>query len=307
MLTHYPHVSLTIYVQDGWRGLLEYLLAPGPRLIYKNLSEAPWALKKPYIEFDQNRLTSLNLHLTDHAFLILMDMLPPTQADKAYERAKMVPLLQNRTPFHALYQDKAKPYICFTTDYTAPSRQWPACHINALARRCREAGLTPVLLGTTKPIPTGIQDDPVNPRANDGVDASLFIDLRDKTTLLEALGVIQRARAVVGIDNGLLHLAHCTDVPVVMGFTTLKPEHRMPVREMFKSNGEKVLPGCHDLGRAAALTETLTAQVPCGGCQSRGFAINHDWRTCIFDDYACTLTLTAERFWTRLKKLGVVE
>jgi len=72
-----------------------------------------------------------------------------------------------------------------------------------------------------------------------------------------------------------------------MGFTTLLPEHRLPVRE-------------------AGLTEVLEAQVPCNGCQSRGFAINHDWRKCIFDDYACTLTLTAERFFEKLKILGVV-
>lgn len=291
----YEHVSATIYVQDGFRDVVEYILPPTPRRSYKKLSEAPWTLKKPIVEFDMERLTTLNLHLTDHAFLILMDMLPPTKADKAYPRACITP---HYVWDNYLIQNPERKYIVFTTDYTAEARQWPACHVNELARRCGEAGVTPVLLGTSEPIPTGVEGDPVRPQANSGIQSGRFLDLRGKTTLVEALGIIQRAKCVVGIDNGLLHLAHCTDTPAVMGFTTLKPEHRVPVR-MHNQRIDRD-------GRVAQLTKTLEAQVPCAGCQSRGFAVNHDWRTCLFDDYACTLTLTADRYWEKLKELNAV-
>jgi hypothetical protein len=72
-----------------------------------------------------------------------------------------------------------------------------------------------------------------------------------------------------------------------MALTSLIPEHRVPYRKE---------------GR----TEVIVPTLPCGGCQSKGFAVNMDWRRCIFDDYACTLELTANRFFERLEKLGAV-
>ncbi len=292
---HYEHVSATIYVLDGFYDLVRYLLPPTPRREYKKLSEAPWGLKKPIVEFDPDRITSLHLHLTDQAFLMLMDMLPPTQADKAYVRAEKVKFRNNK------FRKVESGTVVFTTDFTAATRAWPAVHINTLGRMVREAGLTPVLLGSTEPIPTGATDDFITARTDKGINTEIFLDLRGKTTLIEALAVIQRSRAVVGVDNGLLHLAHCTDVPVVMGFTSLTPEHRVPVREAYGPYA--MLP---DVVRGAELTKVLTALVPCAGCQSRGFAVNMDWRNCVFDDYLCLMTLTASRFWDKLKELKVV-
>ncbi len=281
-----PHVYSTVYIQDAWLDLVKYLLPETERRTYRKLSEAHFHMKQPYVNFDMERLTTLQLHLTDHAFLILMDQLPPSAAHRSYWEA----------PFYIgaglNYRLKdaglaAKPYIVVTTDYTAPSRQWPAAHINTLAKTVSEAGLTPVLLGSIDPLYVGVVDDPVKPISANGLKKELYYDLRGLTSLKEALGIIQRAKAVVGIDNGLIHLAHYTTTPVVVGYTTLSPQHRLPVRE-------------------AGVTKVIEAEVPCKGCQSRGFAINNDWRTCIFDDYACTLTLTAERFALALRELGVL-
>lgn len=316
MHDNFPHVSATVYVQDGWLDIVRYLLPETPRRCYKALSEAPYYMPKPFVEFNQERVTSLFMHLTDQAFVMLMDMLPPSCEAAAYAKALLVSMdVISKTAHDLLYATLIYPkIIVFTTDYTARARQWPAVHINALAVKCREAGLTPVLLGTIESIPSGVKDDPIQPRQADGLKANLFIDLRNKTTLIEALGVMQRAKAVVGVDNGLLHLAHCTDVPVVMGFTTLKSEHRVPVRAFnwdhhWRQDGYTI----EAAAREAGLTETIESLVPCAGCQSRGWHIQKDaagkpvdWRKCVFDDYACTLTLTADRFWDKLKELGVV-
>jgi len=56
------------------------------------------------------------------------------------------------------------------------------------------------------------------------------VDLIDQTTLLEALAIMQDARMVIGLDNGLLHLAALTDVPIVGGYTTVDPFYRVPQR-----------------------------------------------------------------------------
>ncbi len=315
MFNHYPQISLTIWTQDYSLELMEYLMPGNNHFTWRRYSEAPRALKRPIIEFDDTRLTTLQAHLTRHAFGILMDNLDPSREDLAYPRADLVSMdVISKATHDFLYFGK-NPFIVFTTDYTAPARAWPAVHINRLARLVREAGLTPVLLGKTEAMKTGElradgTSDDILPRPSDGLKTELFVDLRNKTSLIEALGVMQRAKAVLGLDNGLLHLAHCTDTPVVIGFSTLLPEHRVPVREIY---GEYAM--FPTVERGAQLTETIEAQVPCAGCQSRGFGITHDemgnnidWRKCPMKEsrYACLLTLTADRFWEKLLKLGVV-
>lgn len=299
MLETYSHVSATIWVQDYFIDLAEYLLPQSPRLTWRKLSEAPWTMAKPIVEFDMDRITTLHSHLTRHAFAMLLEDLNPSQEMLAYPKANFVSHFDSYRKEFAEVVIKGNAVV-FTTDYTALARQWPAVHINTLAKKVREAGLTPVLLGTTNTLTTGVPGDDIQAKENTGIKGTLFVDLRNKTTLVEALAVMQRAKAVVGVDNGLLHLAHCTNTPVVMGFTTLSPEHRVPVRFPYSLLSDKA--------RGAQLTKALEAQVPCKGCQSRGFAINTDWRECVMPEsrYACTLTLTADRYMHALKELDVI-
>ena len=301
MLEASPHTSTTVYWQDYFVELARYLLPEHERLKHGAIGDAKWNMARPIIEFDMERLTTLQLHLTDHAFLILMDQMPPDDESRFYPAAPVVV----RAGLNYMMKDAGlatAPYIVFTIGYTSNTRRWPAAHINTLAKRVRQHGLTPVLLGTTKKLNVGLEGDYIKAGVDEDIDRSLFVDLVDRTSLIECLGIIQRARAVVGVDNGLLHLAHCTDVPVVAGFTSLDPKHRVPYRRW---------PG----GRAGdwsvhGLTKVITASTPCINgkphCQSEGFAINQDWRSCIFGDYACTLEMSSSQFETALKKLNVL-
>lgn len=288
VIAQYSHVSMTVYVQDAWLEITRLLAIKSDRIEYRPLSQAPYGLARPIIEFNMERLTTLHLHLTDHAFLILTDALPPSREARAYPKASLVSekIFENMGMLYLSYIVGNEPYILFTTDYTSPARRWPAPYINQLGRECAKRGFTPVLVGKSGDLDSGLPHDPVRINQNDGIDKGVFYDLRGQTSLVETLGLMQRASAVVGVDNGLIHLAHYTDVPVVVGFTSLASRHRVPVR----IHGETI---------------ALEAEVPCGGCQSRGFAINTDWRTCLFDDYACTLTMRAERFVEALTKLKV--
>lgn len=282
----FKHVALRVYWPDYFVDLAQYLLPETPRLSHARLSSAPFMLPKPYVEFDPDRITSLSLHLTNQAFLMLTDSLPPSPKDAQYPLAKLV-TMDTTYPIWAIPLLQTE-FVVITCGYTSRTRQWPSYHINSLAVKIREAGLTPVLLGTNNEMITGVPRDNIKTSLDSGIDKSLFVDLTNKTSLIEALGVMQRAKAVVGVDNGLLHLAHCTDVPVVYGFTTLLPEHRVP-------------------SRSCGMTEVMESLVPCKGCQSRGTFINNDWRTCIFDDYACTMTMTSDRFMAGLTKLRVIK
>jgi ADP-heptose:LPS heptosyltransferase len=314
----YPHISATVWSQDYFVELGKYLLPENERLFHAPLSAARFMMSKPIVEFDMERLTTLQLHLTDHAFLILLDQLPPTKESRYYPAAPAV-LFQHkyRPPGHDLDPDSWGKYIVFTVGYTSATRKWPAFHINDLAKRCAKRGLTPVLMGTTQKLDVGMTGDFIKAGVDEEINRGLFVDLVDRTTLIECLGIMQRSRAVIGVDNGLLHLAHCTDVPIVAGFTTLNPVHRVPYRRLPTftpgSNAQRQIPYPKDLMEymgGHGLTEVVAATVPCINskphCQSEGFAINQDWRKCVYGDYACTLEMSASQFETALKKLNVL-
>ena len=48
--------------------------------------------------------------------------------------------------------------------------------------------------------------------------------------MLEALRIINDAEMIIGLDNGLLHLAGLTDTKIVAGYTTVDPYYRLPYR-----------------------------------------------------------------------------
>lgn len=282
ILEAYAHASLHVYVQDGWYDLVRYLLPPGLRLKYSLLSTRPAKLASPWVEFDKDRLSSLALNLTTHAFLTLIDQLPPTAESAWYPQARSI-------AHEERYIIPPRPYVVFTTDYTAPSRAWPSSASNELADLLRQRGINRVLLGAKGPISVGDKDGAaIHPKLAEGLLVNRFIDLRGHTTLIEALRVMQRAEAVIGLDNGLLHLAHCTSTPVVAGYSTLSPQHRVP-------------------GRPVGTTLVIEPTSECRGCQSKGFFDpDHDYRLCKLGTYECLPTLSAERYWTCFKELGVV-
>ncbi len=269
----YTHLTMHVYWQDYFLPLAKVLLPETDRMKHFKISEAKLFMPGAFITFDPNRITSLRLDLTEQAFLIVNDMVSPSEEARYYPQPGKA----------ALRADLTKKYVVFTVASTAPARVWPAKEINELARRVKARGFAPVLLGSTEPQPTGNNAN-VKGEIDEEVDRSLFTDLSNQTTLVEALGVIQGASAVLGVDNGLLHLAHCTDVPVVVGYTSVEAKHRLP-------------------SRPKGQTIAIEAQVSCYGCQSKCNFIDFNFTKCMFGDYLCTTTMTADRFEKALENL----
>lgn len=162
--------------------------------------------------------------------------------------------------------------VVVTTGFTSATRSWPTAEIDKYTAWLKEQGIIPVFLGASK---------------NAHVDTSLpevntedCVDLRDQTTLLEALYVINRSELLVGVDNGLMHLSACSDsfaVPIIGGYTTIDPTYRQ----------------LHNLVAAIVPDE----QLGCRFCQSKyNFAFEHDFRVCMYGDIACRTHMTAEKF-----------
>jgi len=271
----YPHVSMNVYWHDYVIELVKLLLPEDDRIKHFKLSEMNQADESlPLIDFNPNRLTSLGLDLTLHAYLLLLDRLPDSIED---QRLPLAPLCIGPKP--------PSPYVVVTPCYTSRARAWEKQSIEEVMDWCIKSGLNVVVLGdrTSRAVGNGNQIEASN------VEISLpttAIDLREKTTLIEALAVIQGARAIVGVDNGLLYLAACTKTPRVRGMTTVRPEHR-------KAYGHGPLIDVVPPER----------EVDCRFCQSQVYFVKHDFRKCLYNDYKCTYSLTGQRFITALADL----
>jgi ADP-heptose:LPS heptosyltransferase len=271
---NYPHVSMTVFWHDYFVELAEFLMPSTPRCVHWKFSEMPLANERqPLVDFNPERINSLALHLTDQAFLVIMDRLPTREA----ARYILAP--------PASRPELPEKYVVITCGYTAYAREWKPQYINETADKLIELGYTPVFLGSAKDQPLGNKSK-IKAEFSEEVDYSKGINLINKTSLIEALGIIQGAKAVLGVDNGLLHLASCTTTPVVWGFTSVEPEVRLPA-----SNGPQ------------GVVRASDQELSCSGCQSKQFYIKHDFRTCLFKDYKCLDFMTADRFISEFKRV----
>lgn len=95
-----------------------------------------------------------------------------------------------------------------------------------VAMYLRTLGLTPVFLGK-RHMHTDLDKKQHNTYFA-GDYSELGMDLIDRTNVLEAACILARSSIVIGIDGGLLHLACCSDVPVVFGVTVASWQNRKP-------------------------------------------------------------------------------
>lgn len=163
-----------------------------------------------------------------------------------------------------------KKYAVITTGITGNSRKTPPDAWNFIIEHVRERGLTPVFLGKSK-VETGNRAN-LYTKFSDQTRYDLGVDLRDKTTLLQAAAIMNNAAVVIGHDNGLLHLAGCTEAPIVFGYNLASPQHREPRRPV---------------GRVFNVTLTH-AELACIHCQSNmNFVIGFNFKECFYGDLKC--------------------
>jgi len=72
--------------------------------------------------------------------------------------------------------------------------------------------------------------------------AGRSIDLTNKTTLAEALGVVQQASVVISEDSGLLHMAWVSGIPTVALFGSTRSDWTRPLGKWSRFVGSEDLP-----------------------------------------------------------------
>lgn len=233
------------------------------------------------VDFTPLTFTSMRMHLVANAFVTLLDKIP-TEAEMEYLKLP----LDDQPPD---LLDTRGDYVVITTGFTAPVRAIRASTVNGLVEYLIRVGLTPVFLGKAEAILGDERNQKIKANFNRDIDYSKGVDLREKTSLIEAAHIMAKARAVVGLDNGLLHLAAMTDVPIVAAYTSVEPDARLPIR-----NGK--------MGWRCVMIEP-DEELQCRGCQTYQNFSRHDYKYCAYGDYQCLDQITAGKMIGALKQI----
>jgi ADP-heptose:LPS heptosyltransferase len=277
ILENYPHVEkIRLIAQDYFKEVVEHFFHPD-RVEFVGASDRWNALKanpsKHATHTDTVQHTTLRTHLTHHAFATVVNETPLHPSAYNYLKFDLdrLPTTINLLP---------KKYIVLTTGYTSKNREFPAKEVNQIVQWAKIKGYDVVFLGKQQSVFHN-QMGPTQAYFDDDLDTSLGIDLIDKTTLLEAAKIMGRAAAVVGVDNGLIHLAGMTDVPIIAGYTIVSQWHRMPIRN--NVIGYNV--------------QSINSSIGCAPCQTKAnFLYDFDFRRCYYGDYKCTEEMNAKAF-----------
>ena len=271
LLTEQQHVSVVLYAPKYIHELYEVWFKSEidlGRLTLQDIHKATDTTERPSIWFKGSKVTSLGCHLVDHAFAHILNRVP-TEDEQEYL---------------TLFSEKpTNKNVILTPGFTSPTRELPAHVWNGMAKWLLQKGYTPVWLGKRE-VSTNLTGE-----FREELDLSLGINLLDKTSLLEAAALMSEATLVVGLDNGLIHLAGCTEVPILAGYSTQDPDNRVPIRS-YPEN-----------------TYALTPDSGCSGCEAKlRFVEHHDFRRCYFGDLQCIKGLPLEMWTDALSKiLGV--
>lgn len=272
----YPWINPLVFVQDFFAEFAKNLL---PEINIYKYSDMK-AKYNPDLPTKTTKwdgvFSPMKIHLLDYAFLKLCDENP---AIKFKNYLKLINTQDSRNKY-GIYG----PYVVVTAGFTAKAREFKAEYVNEITKYLITKSYTPVFLGSTKTI-TGAKHI-IEGNFDKNIDFSIGVNLVNKTSLLEAACIMDDAYAVIGVDNGLMHVAGCTDTPIVGGFPSVSPEIRMPVRKDIL--GYDFYPIIPDEG--------------CNFCQERtNFLYGHDYRECIYKDDRVINELTADKFIEKLE------
>lgn len=276
----YPWVTPYFYVPDYFLPLVKNMM---PDLISRPFSKGTKLFnpKWPGRQTAMKGHDSLSTHLVDYNFHALANKQVDIK-DKNY-------LKLNLDWIHIDKFKLPKEYVVITTGFTAKIREFLPEKVNSIVKYLNDRNMPVVFLGSHQANTGGMVSNIIG-EFNDEIDYSKGINLVDETSLLEAGKIIAGSKCIIGLDNGLMHLAGCTDVPIIGAFTSVSPHLRNPYR-----NNELGW-NCYNI-------------IPPESCKERFFQSNidflydFDFRNCYYNDYEMIKSLRVEDFIEALEKV----
>ncbi len=272
------HSKIHLVVPDYFKPLAQVILPKMNIISFSDKDQINGAL--PHLQLAAHQYSTMRTHPTDHGFNMLIDKTVDMK-DKNYIQldGSAVNLSRFNLP---------EKYVVVTPGYTVANREMLPEVINGVCDYIISKGYKPVFLGSTF-VETGFKQK-IEGQFKVAIDYTKALVLINQTTLLDAHTIIQRSKCVVGVDNGLIHLAGMTQVPIVAGYTTVDPKYRMPIRN--DEVGWNVYPVVPD------------QSLKCRFCQSEWVYFNKwNFKNCYYEDNLCVKQLTADKFIKELEKI----
>lgn len=291
VLENHKHVQIDFWVQSHFLPIAKKLIEPKykDRVVFKDVAEIDSAPREQLNPawFPLDTPNGVGMHLIDLGFVYYAGVSPYGKY-KEHVRLDVTDI-----DFKSEWGLDGKDYVVVTTGFTSPTRQWKARGVNGVVDYLNSVGVTPVFLGKAS-VYVGMEKE-YKAQWSDETDYSKGIDLREKTTILEATAIMSKAKAVVGLDNGLLHLAGTQDVPIVMGMSTVLPADRQIRRPMVpKEQWPK---------NETTFITPDPRKLPCVGCQSKmRFHAGQDFSFCYYKDMECLNILSDPEPWINALK-----
>jgi ADP-heptose:LPS heptosyltransferase len=282
ILKHYPHVKLKVIAPDYFIDLGKHCL---PEIRWYTFAQSQ-QLKRRFghelcIAADKDGLTPMRMPLVFQAYAAMCDEIPMEPENWNYVRCPIIDVSEFNLPEN---------FIVIPIMHTTPVREFPVRVIQDIIDFALLNSITPILVGKNEAaalngtVLRGFTRLDIESQVAKGA-----ISLIDKTTTIQLASIMSKAKAVIGLDNGLLHLAATTDVPIVYGLTTVDPKTRIPYRNgVYGWNTQIVTP-----------PETL----PCRYCQTKmNFVYDHDFKFCYFGHTDCIEKMNSQNYIDALKK-----
>lgn len=283
-----PWVHINLIVPNFFYDLACNLV---PNIEIHKFSEGTKAAKFGHtiIKTGDSKFDTLKSHLVDNAFAIICNK-------QVSDVHKNYCTLNTDTIDISKFNLVPNKYIVITTGFTAEVRELLPHTVNELAQYVIKKGYTPVFLGK-KNASLGLEGrNNLIGKFKNEIDYSVGVDLIDKTTLPEAGKIIANSRVIIGVDNGLIHLAATTDVSIVAGFTSVSPHTRLPYRN-------------NTLGYNC-YTVVPEESLACRYCQTNwDFIYNHEFTKCWYkenkldSEIKCVKQLNSLKFIEQLEKI----
>ena len=177
-----------------------------------------------------------------------------------------------------------KKSVIIVTTYRDKQRTLLPSEITKIAEYVHSKGLIPVYVGKTGAISIWKN----NLALCDFEYPGFGVDLRNDTSFRELFTIMNQARAVVCVDGGPMHIAFASKAPVVCGFTTIRPDLRIPYRGLSQ-------------------TVAVTPGIVCNFCESDWNLNFWDFSKCPrkMEIAECVKKMTALKFINALEQLGV--
>lgn len=279
VLDYHPQIIVNLWVHEFIKPLAQKVFSLYTKCVIRGMNERTeinyeLTSRSAYL----HKITNLACHMTNHAFLTLVHT-EPRDEDKNYLELE---------PINIDHFNLPEKYIVVTTGYTSDTRMWIPESVNEVSDYIITKGYTPVYIGKSY-IPSAGSEVIIG---KFNADYSKGINLIDKTDLFEAHAIMDKSKAVVGVDNGLLHLAAMSkNTKIVYGFTSVEPRHRLPYRDGI-------------IGKDCFV---VASKIGCFGCQSNMTFIDpsHDFRTCAYgpDDFLCVKSMSSALFIEQINKI----